>query len=58
MQRPTRVAIYARVSTTEQDPEAQLFALRTYAAQRGFEVYWEYRYWWRIHFRWVDQADN
>jgi putative DNA-invertase from lambdoid prophage Rac len=42
MQRPTRVAIYARVSTTEQDPEAQLFALRTYAAQRGFEVYREY----------------
>ena len=42
MQRPTRVAIYARVSTTEQDPEAQLFALRAYAAQRGFEVYREY----------------
>ena len=42
MQRPTRVAIYARVSTTEQDPGAQLFALRAYAAQRGFEVYREY----------------
>lgn len=42
MKRPTRVAIYARVSTTEQDPEAQLLALRAYAAQRGFEVYREY----------------
>jgi Resolvase, N terminal domain len=42
MQRPTRVAIYVRISTMEQDPEAQLFALRTYAAPRGFEVYREY----------------
>jgi len=42
MQRPTRVAIYARVSTMEQDPEAQLLALRAFAAQRGFEVYREY----------------
>jgi len=35
------VTIYARVSTTEQDPEAQLLALHAYAAQRGFEVYRE-----------------
>ena len=28
---PLRVAIYARVSTTEQSPEAQLAALRNYA---------------------------
>lgn len=38
----TRVAIYARVSTTDQDPDAQLFALREYAERRGFEVYREY----------------
>jgi DNA invertase Pin-like site-specific DNA recombinase len=42
MKRPTTVAIYARASTTDQDPEAQLFALRAYAAQRGFEIYKEY----------------
>jgi len=42
MKRPTSMAIYARVSTTEQDPGAQLFALRAYAAQRGFEVYRAY----------------
>ena len=30
--RPLRVAIYARVSTSEQIPEAQLLALREYAA--------------------------
>jgi DNA invertase Pin-like site-specific DNA recombinase len=34
-----RVAIYARVSTWDkgQDPETQLFALREYAARRGFK---------------------
>jgi DNA invertase Pin-like site-specific DNA recombinase len=39
-----RVAIYARVSTVEkgQDPETQLLALRTYAAQRGFCCVAEY----------------
>jgi DNA invertase Pin-like site-specific DNA recombinase len=36
------VAIYARVSTNEQNPEAQLLALREYAARRGFSVYKEY----------------
>ena len=35
------VAIYARVSTNEQNPEAQLVALREYAARRGFSVYKE-----------------
>lgn len=40
--RPLRVAIYARVSTTEQDPEAQLRELRAYARSRGFAVHREY----------------
>jgi DNA invertase Pin-like site-specific DNA recombinase len=38
----TRVAIYARVSTGEQSPEAQLCELRAYAALRGFAVTREY----------------
>ena len=44
----TRVAIYARVSTGEQSPEAQLRELRAYAAYRGFVVTREY----------VDQASG
>jgi len=36
--KPTLVAIYARVSTGEQNPEAQLLALREYAARRGFSI--------------------
>jgi len=39
---PLRVALYARVSTEGQDPEVQLAALRTHAAQRGWEVAEEY----------------
>ena len=41
---PTRVAIYARVSTKghTQDPETQLIALREYARARGFDVVDEY----------------
>lgn len=39
---PFRVAIYARVSATDQNPEAQLMALRAYAGQRGFTVEREY----------------
>ena len=35
MKWPTRVAIYTRVSTTEQAPEGQLLALRAYVAQQG-----------------------
>ncbi len=42
MQKPIKVAIYARVSTADQNPEAQLLALREYAAQRGFTIYKEY----------------
>lgn len=42
MSKPTLVAIYARVSTSEQNPEAQLLALREYAARRGFSVFREY----------------
>src|SRR3954471_19898570 len=34
----TRVAIYARVSTGQQSPEAQLGELRPYAAHRGVVV--------------------
>jgi len=37
-----RVAIYARVSTTEQHVEPQLHALRTYAEARGLEIAGEY----------------
>ena len=44
----TRVAIYARVSTGEQSPEAQLRELRAYAAHRGFAIVREY----------VDQASG
>ena len=38
----TRVAIYARVSTGEQSPEAQLRELRHYAEHRGFPITREY----------------
>jgi DNA invertase Pin-like site-specific DNA recombinase len=37
-----RVAIYARVSTAEQNPESQLLALREYAGRRGLLVHKEY----------------
>jgi DNA invertase Pin-like site-specific DNA recombinase len=37
-----KVAIYARVSTSDQNPEAQLSELRDYAGRRGFEIYREY----------------
>jgi DNA invertase Pin-like site-specific DNA recombinase len=37
-----RVALYARVSTTDQRPEVQLDALREYASARGLEVVQEY----------------
>lgn len=43
-----RVAIYARVSTGEQNPEVQLRELRAYAEHRGFLVTREY----------VDQASG
>ncbi len=33
-----RIALYARVSTTDQHPEAQLHALREYAHSRGLEA--------------------
>lgn len=42
MKKPTRVAIYARVSTADQNPEGQLLALREYASQRGFTIHKEY----------------
>jgi len=35
---PRRVALYARVSTSEQHVEPQLFALRQYATARGLDV--------------------
>jgi len=37
-----QVALYARVSTKDQDPGLQLEALRRHAEQRGFEVVEEY----------------
>ena len=37
-----RIAIYARVSTTDQHSETQLFDLRQMAKQRGYEVVHEY----------------
>lgn len=37
-----RLAVYARVSTTDQRPEIQLHALRGYASARGLEVAQEY----------------
>lgn len=36
------VAIYARVSTHEQDPDMQLMALRDYAKKRDFNIFNEY----------------
>lgn len=41
MCKPLKVAIYARVSTSDLDPDAQLLALREYATQRGFTVHKE-----------------
>ena len=39
---PTRVAIYARVSTTDQSTEAQLLDLRRYVSERGWSMFKEY----------------
>jgi DNA invertase Pin-like site-specific DNA recombinase len=36
------VAIYARVSTSDQNAESQLMELRSYCQRRGFEVHREY----------------
>ena len=38
----TRIALYARVSTTEQSTDSQLLDLRRYAADRGWGIYREY----------------
>lgn len=40
--KPVRAAIWARVSTRDQDNQNQLTALREWAARRGFEVEVEY----------------
>ena len=37
-----RVALYARVSTQDQNPQTQLCDLRRYAERRGWEVVSEY----------------
>lgn len=37
-----KVAIYARVSTTDQDPEKQLQDCRTFCQSRGYEIEGEY----------------
>ena len=39
---PCRVALYGRVSTTDQHPEIQIHALRSYAAARGLVVVGEH----------------
>jgi DNA invertase Pin-like site-specific DNA recombinase len=40
-----KAAIYARVSTTDQHVESQLYDLRQLAVDRGFEVVQEYKDW-------------
>jgi len=42
MKTKTKIAIYARVSTKDQNPDSQLTDLRRYAQERGFEIYQEY----------------
>jgi len=42
MSRPPRAALYARVSTDDQDPELQLADLRRMAEQRGWQIVDEY----------------
>ena len=37
-----RVALYARVSTTDQSTESQLLDLRRYVRERGWNIYKEY----------------
>ncbi len=37
-----RVALYARVSTTDQSTDSQLLDLRRYVSERGWDVYKEY----------------
>jgi DNA invertase Pin-like site-specific DNA recombinase len=40
-----KAAIYARVSTTDQHVESQLYDLRQLAADRGYEIVQEYKDW-------------
>ncbi|MBA3484514.1 MAG: recombinase family protein [Pirellulales bacterium] len=42
MSRQPKVAIYARVSTDEQSPDAQLRDLREYVSNRGWELVTEF----------------
>jgi len=42
MTKTKRVAIYARVSTTDQSTEPQLLDLRRYVSDRGWEIFKEY----------------
>jgi DNA invertase Pin-like site-specific DNA recombinase len=37
-----KIAVYARVSTSEQDPDVQLAPLRSHALQRGWEIVEEF----------------
>ena len=39
---PKSAAIYARVSTQDQSPQMQIFALRKYAKKRSFKIFSEY----------------
>jgi DNA invertase Pin-like site-specific DNA recombinase len=40
--KPKRAALYCRVSTGDQHAETQLYDLREFAGQRGFEIVNEY----------------
>ena len=40
--KPKRAAVYARVSTQDQNPDTQLLELRTYAKARGLQVVQEF----------------
>ena len=42
MSRAKNAALYARVSTSDQNPNAQLAELREYAHRRGFQIHREY----------------
>jgi len=42
MNRTKRVAIYARVSTSDQSTESQLLDLRRYVSDRGWQIFEEY----------------
>ncbi|MDA2938140.1 recombinase family protein [Acidobacteria bacterium AH-259-A15] len=42
MTKKKRIAVYARVSTTDQSTDSQLLDLRRYVSERGWDIYKEY----------------